>query len=142
VTAPTAAQRRLAAWLLGGLLVCAAWGVHNYYDHDTPVLEAKAALDRVDPGKRPVIVYPAGYNCLYYLQRPGWCGRDVGRSYDMGAARRPEYLTQRIARGARFCLIFTDPRPADFRDRTTEAYLAAHFPRVCHETGFDIYRLR
>ena len=133
--------RRLWPWLVAGLLVWVTWGIHNYYDQEEAIPRARQALDQVDPQHFWVIVYPAGYNCLYYLDRQGWCGRDLDRDYNMAAVSSPEYVTERVARGAKYCVVFTAPNPIEFRDTKIEAYLARSYRRVARGEGFEVYRL-
>jgi len=134
-------SRSLAPGLIAMLLVCGAWGIHPLFDRERSVLKAAQALDTVDPGRSWIIVYPAGYNCLCYLNRQGWCGRDVAFPHPWEAPGNPEYIRERTRRGARFCVIFTRGAIAAPRDLAIEGYLEREAARVYHDPDFDIYRL-
>ena len=68
------------------------------------------------------------------------CGRDVDRNYRWEATGNPEYIEQRITRGAKFCVVFTkDPKAP--RDFVIEQYLARSHDLVREGEGFLIYRL-
>ncbi len=134
--------RRLGVVLAGALVVWCAWGTQSYFDSDDSVLRAAEALDEVDPNRSWIIVYPAGHNCLYYLNREGWCGRDVPFPHPWQAPGNPEYIRERADRGARFCLVFTGALALADRDSVIEEYLSRTAPCVYHDPEFDIYRLR
>ncbi len=133
--------------LVALFLVLCAWGVQPFFEPYTPILQASAALDRLDPAGKPVIIFPPGYGCLYYFHRPGWVGREaMGRS---PAETRPEdlpgslYVTNRIARGARWAVYFASTGPGGRDD--LETYLRTTYRRVLLGEGeayevFDLTR--
>ena len=134
-------SRRLIWLFVPAVVIWSFWGAHPYYELRTPILEAAEAFDEVDPQRSWIITYPAGFNCHYYLNRRGWCGRDVDRDYRWVAPGNPEYIEQRMTRGAKFCVVFTkDPKAP--RDFVIEEYLARNHELVREGEGFLIYRLR
>jgi hypothetical protein len=133
--------RWLAPLVGGTLVVWCAWGVQPLFESEDYVLKAAPALDHVVPEDSWIIVYPAGYNCLYYLNRDGWCGRDVRFPTPWEAPGNPRYIEDRVKRGAKFCVIFTGSTSATTRDTVVESYLADAADRVYHDPDFDVYRL-
>jgi len=133
--------RRLAPALGVAFLVWAGWGLQSMFEIQGAVLRAAKALDQVDPARSWVIVYPAAYDCMVYLNRQGWCGQDVKYPHPWEAPGNPQYIVDRVRRGARFCVIFTENARAAPRDRVVEDWLARETPRVYHDLEFDIYRL-
>ncbi len=135
------------ALLVALFLALCVWGVQPFYEPYTPILQASAALDRLDPRGQPVLIFPPGYGCLYYFHRPGWVGREfLGRS---ASEVPPEdipsalYVKNRIARGARWAVYFTAAGPGARPD--LEAYLRTTYYRAAlGEAGsyqvFDLTR--
>ncbi|NLO73845.1 MAG: phospholipid carrier-dependent glycosyltransferase [candidate division WS1 bacterium] len=132
------------AALLVVFLVLCAWGVQPFFEQYTPVLTAAEELKRLDPSPAPVIVFPPGYNCLYYFDRPGWVGREgMNRAPDEVPPEDvpgPLYLTSRISRGARWAVYFSDPRAGgqrpDLQNLLKTTYLCA-----MAGPGFEIFDL-
>ena len=128
--------------LVALFLVSCAWGVQPFFKPYTPILQASAALDQVDPAGRPVIIFPPGYGCLYYFHRPGWVGREaMDRPQSLVAPEDmpgPLYVTNRISRGARWAVYFTSNRPSARED--LESYLRTTYRRIAVGAG-DSYEL-
>lgn len=131
------------ALLLIFLVLC-VWGVQPFFQPYTPILQAAAALDRLDPSRQPVIVFPPGYGCLYYFDRPGWVGREsMGRSKATVAPEDlpgPLYVTSRVSRGARWAVYFTDTSPGGARP-DLEAFLRSRYSLAERRDGFEIFDL-
>ncbi len=134
-------SRWLQPVLVAVLVVWCTWGIRPLFRDEGTVLKAARALDRADPDRSWIIVYPAGYNCLCYLNRQGWCGRDVTFPHPSEAPGNPEYIRERVRRGARFCVVFTRGAISASRDLAIEEYLEREAARVYHDSDFDIYRL-
>ncbi len=56
------------------------------------------------------MIFPAGYGCLYYFDRPGWVGREgFGKSASTVPpedAPGPAYIDSRIRRGGKWAVYF------------------------------------
>jgi hypothetical protein len=132
------------AALLVLFAVLAAWGAQPLYEEYTPILRAAQVLDRLDPSRQPVIIFPPGYGCLYYFHRPGWVGREA-----MGKPQAwikspadipgPAYIEARIRRGARWAVYFAAP-PHEARPDLLQ-YLRQHFALVWRDPDFYIFSL-
>jgi hypothetical protein len=142
-------SRVLTRWanavLVALFLALCVWGVQPFYEPYTPILEASAALDRMDPSGRAVVIFPPGYGCLYYFHRPGWVGREfLGRAPAEVAAEDipgPLYVTSRISRGAHWAVYFTTAGPGARND--LEGYLRTTYYRaaVGAEDSYEIFDL-
>lgn len=141
--------RVLTRWsqpvLIGLFLALCVWGVQPFYQPYRPILQASAALDRIDPSGQPVIIFPPGYGCLYYFHRPGWVGREAsGRALSEVAPEDlpgPRYVTDRRTRGARWAIYFGSTGPGARGDLA--AYLRTTYRRVLLGEGqaYEIFDL-
>ena len=133
----------LTPLLIALFLVLAVWGVQPFYEEHQPVIAAAADLDRIDPGKRPVIVFPPGFGCLYYFERPGWVGREgFGKPPAQVASEDipgPGYVTNRIKRGARWVLYFETEGPG--ARPVLKKYLEQTYSVALAKEGYTIYDL-
>jgi len=130
--------------LVAVFLVLAVWGAQPFYEEYTPILKAAAALDRLDPGKHPVIVMPPGYGCLHYFHRPGWVGREaMGKPPEWVSSPAdvpgPEYIEDRIRRGARWAVYFSAPANED--NPGVRRYLRRSFVAAQRGPDFTIFDL-
>jgi hypothetical protein len=133
-----------AGALVPVFLILAVWGAQPFYEEYTPILRAAAALDRLDPHKQPVIVMPPGYGCLYYFHRPGWVGREhMGKPpqwiRSTGDVPGPEYIEDRMRRGARWAVYFN--APPNEAAPGIYGYLASHFSVALKDPDFTIFDL-
>ncbi len=132
-----------AAVLAGLFLILAAWGVQPFYEQREPIIEAAAQLNAIDPPKRRVIIFPPGYGCLYYFQRPGWVGREgFGKAPSQVAPEDvpgPEYIADRISRGARWAVYFDATGPGARPD--LQRYLAQNYQLAVAGPSYVIYDL-
>ena len=124
-----------------GLVTWCGWGTEPLYEYHEVYAKAAAALDEVDPEDSWIVVYPAGYNCLYYLGRDGWCGRDKVYPAVEPAHGNPDYITERVRRGARYCVILTGGIYEGSRDLVVEEYLAREAACLYEDPAFAIYRI-
>jgi len=133
----------LTPLLVALFLVLAVWGVQPFYEEHLPVIAAAADLDQIDPGKRPVIVFPPGFGCLYYFERPGWVGREgFGKPPAQVAPEDipgPGYVANRIKRGARWVVYFETEGPGAKPD--LKRYLEQTYSVVLAKEGYTIYDL-
>ncbi len=131
-------------------LVLAAWGVQPFFEQYRPILDAARKLDEIDAGKQPVIIFPPGYGCLYYFQRPGWVGRETfGKPpwrlrmmtkvspHDFPG---PLYVENRRERGARWTVYFDDISPGGARP-DLKHYLEDNYAAAFRSEGYTIYDL-
>jgi len=136
-------SRLLTPLLVALFLVLAVWGVQPFYEQQVPAIAAAADLDRIDPGKQPVIVFPPGFGCLYYFERPGWVGREgFGKPPSQVAPEDipgPEYVTNRIKRGARWAVYFETEGPGVRPD--LKRYLEQTYSVALTTKGYTIYEL-
>jgi len=136
-------SRLLTPLLVGLFLVLAVWGVQPFYEEHEPILEAAAQLDVIDPAKQPVIVFPPGFGCLYYFERPGWVGREgFGKPRSQVAPEDipgPTYVTNRIKRGARWAVYFETEGPGARPD--LKKYLEQTYSVALVKEGYTIYDL-
>jgi hypothetical protein len=90
-----------------------------------------------------VIIFPAGYGCLYYFDRLGWVGREsFGRLSHVAPEDVPSplYVTARIVRGAHWAVYFTDTSPGN-PEPELEAFLRTTYARAQLGAGFEIFDL-
>lgn len=136
---------RLNAVLVPLFLAMCVWGVQPMFQEYKAIRAAAQDLDLLDDGGAPVIIFPPGYGCLTYFDRPGWVGREgMGKPSRQVAAvdvPGPEYVEARIKRspGARWAVCFTPgdltAKPA-LHDYLRSKYLAAE--TVPQYTIFDL----
>ncbi len=124
-------------------LVLAAWGVQPFFERYKPILAAAQRLDQIDPAQQPVIIFPPGYGCLYYFNRPGWVGRE-GFGKSPGAVSPadvpgPEYITNRIDRGARWAVYFDTTGPGARPD--LKQHIEDNYATAFRDEGYTIFRL-
>jgi hypothetical protein len=132
-------------YVLAGLfLALAAWGVEPMFEPYGAIQAASRQLDALDPTRQPVIIYPPGYGCLYYFNRPGWVGRE-GMGKPVGAVpaedepANPEYADSRIRRGARWAVSFT---PKDgVQSPLLHKYLSEQFGVATECADYTIFDL-
>ncbi len=136
-------SRLLTPLLVALFLALAVWGVQPFYEQQVPIIAAATDLDQIDPAKRPVIIFPPGFGCLYYFERPGWVGREgFGKPPDQVAPEDipgPQYVTNRIKRGARWAVYFETEGPGARPD--LKRYLAQTYSVVLAKEGYTIYDL-
>lgn len=124
-------------------LVLCAWGVYPMFKQYTPIHDAARELNLIDPAGAPVIIFPAGYGCLYYFDRPGWVGREgFGKPPETVAPEDvpgPEYIDARILRGARWAVYF-DVRSPEAQPHIRQ-YLRDHFHCASDTDDFQIFDL-
>ncbi len=130
--------------LVAVFLTLAAWGVQPFYEEHEPIIEAAAQLDVLDASKQQrVIIFPPGYGCLYYFERPGWVGREgFGKPASEVAAHDvpgPQYVENRIKRGARWAVYFDATGPGARPD--LQQYLAQNYRVALAGGGYTIYDL-
>ncbi len=139
-----AMSRWLTPILVLIFLILCVWGVQPFFEQYTPIEQAAAQLDRLDPGKAPVIIFPPGYGCLYYFERPGWVGREgMGKPPAQVAAEdkpSPLYIEDRIRRGARWAVYFDVA--SQERRPDLQSYLRHNFATVYEAAEFQIFDLR
>ncbi len=124
-------------------LLLAAWGAQPFFEQYQPILAAADKLDALDPARQPVIIFPPGYGCLYYFERPGWVGRE-GFGKSRGAVPPedipgPQYVTNRRQRGARWAVYFDTDGPGtrpDLKEHLEDSYVTAF-----RGEGYTIYEL-
>lgn len=129
--------------LVGVFLILCAWGAQPMFERYTPIRTAARELSLMDPGGAPVIIFPAGYGCLYYFERPGWVGREgFGKppgSVPAEDVPGPEYIDSRIKRGAKWAVYF-DPKD-DTAQPLIQQYLRATFKCVSDTPDYQIFQL-
>ncbi len=137
-------SRWLTPTLLAIFLVLCVWGVQPFFEQYTAIHQAAAQLDTLDPAKAPVIIFPPGYGCLYYFNRPGWVGREgMGKPPSQVAAvdvPGPLYINDRIKRGARWAVYFIVT--GQERRPDLQKYLQQNFATVCETAAFEIFDLQ
>lgn len=142
-----AQSRRFAAGMNQALaavfLVLCVWGVYPMFKQYTPIHDAAQELSVIDPAGAPVIIFPAGYGCLYYFDRPGWVGREgFGKPPEAVAPEDvpgPEYIDDRIRRGARWAVYF-DVKTHEAQP-PIQRYLRERFECVSDRDEYQIFDL-
>lgn len=124
-------------------LALSVWGVEPMFAQFTPIQRAAKDLNVLDPGKSPVIIFPAGYGCLFYFDRPGWVGREgFGKAPNEVASEDipgPDYIDARILRGARWA-VYLDAKDATSQP-LMQQYLRDHFQIRADEGDYQIFDL-
>lgn len=141
------ASRKFAAALSPTLaalfLALSVWGVEPMFAEFTPIRQAARELNVLDPQKSPVIIFPAGYGCLFYFGRPGWVGREgFGKPESQVPAEDvpgPDYIDARILRGAKWA-VYLDAKDATGQP-LIQQYLRDHFATRADENGYQIFDL-
>lgn len=137
-------SRRLDALLAVVFLGLCVWGVEPMYQPYEPIHQAATELSLLDPShKERVMLFPAGYGCLYYFDRPGWVGREgFGKAPNEVAPEDvpgPDYIQDRIRRGAHWAVYF------DIKDATAQpqiqAYLRQEYRCVSDTPDYQIFDL-
>lgn len=129
--------------LLMVFFILCGWGVQPMFEQFTPILQASRSLAQTDPTGKPVIMFPAGYGCLYYFDRPGWVGREgFGKPPGTVAPEdvpSPEYIDARIKRGAAWAVYI---KPDDHTAQpVVHKYLRDTFRSVTEDVGYHIFDL-
>ena len=130
--------------LVAGFAILCVWGAQPFYEEYKAIPRSAQVLDKLDPAKHAVIVMPPGFGIGYYLKRPTWVGReDMGKppqwvknKADMPG---PEYIEDRIVRGAKYALFFRAQGQEDRPD--IRQYLESHFTKAYDDPEFEVFDL-
>ncbi len=133
----------LSPLLLAVFVALCVWGVEPKFQQVTPIHACAAELNRLDPDKHPVLIFPAGYGCLYYFDRPGWVGREgFGKPANEVPPEDipgPDYIDARILRGARWAVYFDFDSAG--QQPMIQEYLGETFRQAERGPGYTIFDL-